>query len=850
MRLILTSCLLFPFLLFSQTAISGIINNYASVISYQEGDCGGMMVLDDVAGFEVGSLALVIQMKGAEINEGNTASFGMITQMGAAGYYELVHISAINGNEVSIAAGLINTYDFSALVQIVSIPDYEDAVVDAELLGKAWDGTTGGVIAIKASTLTLNAGINASGLGFRGGVADIGATNNCSALTNANDYWYEIANWRGAQKGEGIATIITGKESGRGPQANGGGGANDHNSGGGGGSNVTAGGQGGENREPSFFGCDGNFPGLGGRALPMENTRLFLGGGGGAGHENNDVGTDGGRGGGILIILADEFHGNGQIVQANGQNALTTLGADGAGGGGGGGTVVLISSVSDGLNIQTNGGDGGTANNGGDDRCMGPGGGGSGGRILTNFTLAPINYSAEGGAAGLSINSSACSISSNGANNGQSGVLESISNLSENNIQINEPSFLANTTIWRGCEGQSVVLNPLFEGENLNFQWEVNTGSGFGTLSDNEVYQGVNTEALTILSVEEGMENNAYRLILMSACFDDVVSEAFGFEVILQANALFTATVDGLEVSLLNASENADSYFWDFGDGGDSDLPQPTHIYDNGGVYTVSLTVTNECGEQTYTQVVELGVAPEAGFSNSHSGGCSPLEVSFTNESIGDYTTIEWSFPGGNPSTSTEEQPIVFYEVPGTYDVTLMVSGDLGESTITEASIIVVTPSPSASFDYEILAPRIISFENTSQNASYYNWNFGDGTTSTDVNPTHEYLETGVFEVTLNAQNNFCGNAFSSSVILLTATEDIVENGTYIYPNPVGDQLHVSSESMKLDIQIFDAKATLLLRKTISKGEVIDLSSFENGIYYIEIKENSSTTTFKLLKLK
>ena len=838
---------LLPIWLLSQGTV---INVYGVVQSYAEDDCGGIITLDDASAFSNNSLAVIIQMQGATINEGNNSSFGTITQLGSTGFYELIQITEISGNQVSIASSLLNTYDYSASVQLVSLPEYESVGIADELTGTPWNGSKGGVIALKADRIDLNAGINADGLGFRGGVADIAVSNNCSSFTNANNYWYELSNWRGAQKGEGIARIISGKESGRGPQANGGGGANDHNAGGGGGANITSGGQGGENREPSFFGCDGNFPGFGGKAITGTNNRIFFGGGGGAGHENNDVGTNGGRGGGIVIIIAEEFHGNNQIVSANGDAALTTSGSDGAGGGGGGGTVILLSTTADGVNIEANGGNGGDSNNSNADRCTGPGGGGSGGRILSNLNIAEINYALVGGAPGESINSASCPASPNGAQGGQDGVLEALVAIPQNESEGVAPSFESTTMEWQICEGQPLVLSPDFEGEDLSFQWEINTGTGFIPLVDNEVYQGVTSAVLTINTPVEEMQGFEYHLILMSACFTSVTSDAISFEVDPLATAMFSASINGLEVMLINSSENADAYLWNFGDGSSSSLPAPEHVYENGGTYTLSLTVTNGCGSHTMTQVVEIGVAPIAGFSNSHSGGCAPLSINFFNESTGDYDTIEWSFPGGTPAFSSEEAPIVTYDTPGTYSVTLVVSGGVGESTITSESVVTVTVEPTSSFVYEVVAPNVVSFQNTSENANFYNWNFGDGTSSTEENPTHEFPMSGVYEVSLNAQNDFCGTAVSESIMLLTSVMDVEEKDFRIFPNPVKNELNIISKQGLSSVQVFDYQGRFVFKKEINLTLKIDVSFLKNGVYYLVLPGSGGPIFYKLIKIE
>ena len=129
-----------------------------------------------------------------------------------------------------------------------------------------WFG--GGVTAIVVhGTFDLNGfQISTSLDGFNGGNYTQLASG-CDFTTSFPDYYYASGDWRAAPKGQGLADFVAGREWGKGPQANGGGGGNDHNSGGGGGANLSDGGSGGENREPGVFNCDGYDPGNGGKAL-------------------------------------------------------------------------------------------------------------------------------------------------------------------------------------------------------------------------------------------------------------------------------------------------------------------------------------------------------------------------------------------------------------------------------------------------------------------------------------------------------------------------------------------------------------------------------------------------------
>ena len=260
-----------------QTSLSGTINTYRSVTDITG---KGNLELNSTAGLSSGDKVLIIQMKGAEIVTEQTDTFGSVFNYAGAGSHEWGIICDIVGTTVILEKELLHRYSVDGAVQLIPIPQYTDATVDNTLTAQNWNGTTGGVLVFEVSgTLTLNATIELTNRGFRGGQHEE-STFSCTFLDAISEYGYTLASGFGAQKGEGIANYETAHEAGRGPLANGGGGGNDHNSGGGGGANQTRGGQGGENQDPSFFTCKGLFPGLGGKGVSIANDRLFMGGGG------------------------------------------------------------------------------------------------------------------------------------------------------------------------------------------------------------------------------------------------------------------------------------------------------------------------------------------------------------------------------------------------------------------------------------------------------------------------------------------------------------------------------------------------------------------------------------------
>lgn len=426
--------------------ISGVVNTYHRVTAINTAT--NTLTLSTVTGISPGVKVLVIQMKGATIDNSNAATFGNITAIGNAGNYEFNYVCAVNGNDVMLMFSLLRSYTVGGIVQVVTVPQYTAAVITDTLKAAPWNSTTGtgGIIAIEASnSITLSRPIDASGMGFRGGayIDHPQPPYNCDFATNITVYGFSnpaSGYQTGGSKGEGV-TGSAGIECGKGKLANGGGGANNHNSGGAGGGGYAAGGQGGQRSNEGAFNCHGANPGLGGLALSAHgytaaNNRVFLGGGGGAGHGNNNVGMPGGNGGGIVFIKADTLYGNNELVCANGARPYRAdladpyaAGGDGGGGGGGGGVIVAdIAIYGSNVNYEARGADGSYSSYTPSPGCFGPGGGGGGGVLWINGpALAPGNgTNFSGGANGLiSVTTSvaACRGLANGATAGANGNL-------------------------------------------------------------------------------------------------------------------------------------------------------------------------------------------------------------------------------------------------------------------------------------------------------------------------------------------------------------------------------------------------------------------------------------------
>lgn len=223
-------------------------------------------------------------------------------------------------------------------------------------------------------------------------------------------------------------------------------------------------------------------------------------------------------------------------------------------------------------------------------------------------------------------------------------------------------------------------------------------------------------------------------------------------------HAYFTTDIDSgctpLSVHFNNVSDMAFGYFWDFGDGTTSTLEDPDHVYTTPGNYQVMLVADagayyNHC---TDTMIYNTGIhvrQPLARFASPDLYSCAPSIVQFNDSSI-DTDSYLWDF--GDSSTSTNANPTHIYNTPGIYTVTLIASTDVGCSdtlTIPQYITVLGPITRFAASTTEGCVPFHVDFTDQSQNAVDWSWNFGDGNSLQTTNSFNNYLDTGVFTVTL-----------------------------------------------------------------------------------------------------
>jgi PKD repeat protein len=210
--------------------------------------------------------------------------------------------------------------------------------------------------------------------------------------------------------------------------------------------------------------------------------------------------------------------------------------------------------------------------------------------------------------------------------------------------------------------------------------------------------------------------------------------------------------------SFTDKTIDAQSWYWNFGDGNYSSASHPQHVYEKDGIYTVSLVTISSTGcadTLTLKDFIKVGVLDADFTMDVPQSLCTPLFAQFHNQSIGADSYL-WNF--GDGSSSTMRDPIHIYTKVGEFDVTLITQNEYGcEDTILHRNLARIL-GPEANFsisDSVLCHPQEFSIADKSVSAIRWEWFFGDGAVSNKQHPTYEYEEIGTYSISLIATDKF-----------------------------------------------------------------------------------------------
>jgi len=246
-------------------------------------------------------------------------------------------------------------------------------------------------------------------------------------------------------------------------------------------------------------------------------------------------------------------------------------------------------------------------------------------------------------------------------------------------------------------------------------------------------------------------------------------------------SANFASSCTGLGCEFTDGSSDPDGHItawqWAFGDGVTSSEQHASHSYATDGIYTVTLTVTDNEGVQgVVSRQITAGTPPNQQPTADFSFTCTGLGCSFTDGSGDpDGNVDSWAWDFGDGATSVSQNPSHTYASSGTYTVALAITDDDDAPATASKSVTVIAPppnvNPTAGFTFSC-AGLACSFTDGSIDqdgtVTGWSWNFGDGTTSTSRNPSKTYATAATRTVTLTVTDNRGGTGQHSAQVTVS----------------------------------------------------------------------------------
>ena len=323
-------------------------------------------------------------------------------------------------------------------------------------------------------------------------------------------------------------------------------------------------------------------------------------------------------------------------------------------------------------------------------------------------------------------------------------------------------AFSANTT--SGVAPLTVAFTDASTGSPTSWAWDFDNDGTVDATTQNatHTYASAGTYTVNLTVTNDAGSDSEVKTNYISVT-DEPAAPTAAF------SANTTSGVAPLTVAFTDASTGTGplTYKWDFTNDGTTDATTKNaiHTYLSAGTYTVNLTVTGPGGTDSevktgYITVTNVTPRISAQFTASPLSGRTPLAVRFTSQSTGTITSYEWDFNNDGIVDSRMKNPLKFFTSAGQYSVKLTVRGPDGTDEELKNQYVVVTPwllRPIALFSASTLsgaAPLNVTFTDKSyNNPDSYLWKFGDGTTSTQKNPSHTYPVPGYYKVSLTATN-------------------------------------------------------------------------------------------------
>lgn len=270
----------------------------------------------------------------------------------------------------------------------------------------------------------------------------------------------------------------------------------------------------------------------------------------------------------------------------------------------------------------------------------------------------------------------------------------------------------------------------------------------------------------------------------------------------------------------------------------------PTITVTTSGTYTVTVTDVNNCSAASAVTTVNVGASPIPTINATATTACTGDTITLTASTSDSYL---WSNGATTPSIDVTST--------GNYTVTVTNANACNGVGTSDQVVLTFTQSPVAAATYST-SGTIVTFTNTSTNATSYSWDFGDFTNSSAASPSHAYTANGSYVVTLTATNGNCTDVYTTNVSISASIEELSGiTAVTLFPNPATDNVNLElnmRDNSTVTVSIVDnsGKVVYTENKEVYEGQNVhslNTSSLSAGYYNVVLStDNGVAKTIKL----
>ncbi len=365
-----------------------------------------------------------------------------------------------------------------------------------------------------------------------------------------------------------------------------------------------------------------------------------------------------------------------------------------------------------------------------------------------------------------------------------------------------------------GC----IPFNANFTNNSINatsYLWDFGNGQTTTDTEPSFTYPQPGIYTVTLTAFNPVSCNLSSQSVVSIEALDTIITANFTYQL--------PGICDPQQVAFFTNYGNYVSYQWNFGDGNTSAEPNPVHLYNLSGNITATLIVSTPCAlPDTLSQTFFLPPPPlVVGSFSPPPSNCAPLSISL--QATGNAVTYLWTLGDGATAQGTQVSHV--YQNPGIYTIQLTAidSSTCNITDITTVTVEAYTNAIAAFTANTVIAEvgQTIFFTNQSQFADSYFWNFGDGGTSTEINPIYTFNDTGIFEVCLAAlTNQNCNDTICLPIQVIPVIYIGIPNAFSPNGDNINDFLQVEGNAGIdfMELKIFNRWGEMVFQTTDPQG--------------------------------